>query len=526
VWNLAVDTEKVKYSGTFGDASIPSQTIAISSETNEWAASTDVDWLSLDVTSGTGDGVIVVTPDINSFTASGLQQGNIVLTEVTSGDTKLLPVDLALDNVYLLAEQPTVALTSTNSISALEKTLAIGSNSELVVSWQASTAANWLTLTPINGTQLQITADPAIAPMNENSSAQVIISASLDTTAISETISVNFYNSDLVVENKVLTPLEANNNEILTSPSMPVFYVGVDNQLITYHQYTGEVEASLEVSPENTVLEQLIMHPEGDYLLAKAIETTINEDETTTELVHRYRIKLTDYTITEILEANILYEPTDIVRLSGRYFVVTQALEFADESLQVLFWDGANAYFASEIDVASQANTLFALDNNSVSFKRYMPQINDFGDDQISVTLTYEYHPELLPEDQLINDFIVSSDESNIYAISQTSEWISFDGETFVDNGLLETSEDVVTLFLEKNDNNQPNFLRFDTSNALGFYLDIYDDHQTISSTIHTQGRQPSSIKLSGDDQRLIINVDSSNDPEADSQIELITISQ
>ena len=105
VWNLAVDTQKVKYNGTFGDTSIPAKTIAISSETNEWTASTDASWLSLDITSGTGDGSIVVTPDISSFVASGLQQGNIILTETTSGDSKYIPVDLALDNLYLFAER-------------------------------------------------------------------------------------------------------------------------------------------------------------------------------------------------------------------------------------------------------------------------------------------------------------------------------------------------------------------------------------------------------------------------------------
>lgn len=526
VWNLAVDTEKVKYNGTFGDASIPSQTITISSETNEWTASADVDWLSLDITSGTGDGVIVVTPDVSSFTASGLQQGNIILTEVTSGDSKLVPVDLALDNVYLLAEHPTVSLTSTSAISALVSTVSIVNNGELAVSWQASTQANWLTVTVINDTQLQITADPTIAPMNANSLADVIISTSQGTAVISETIKVNFYNSNLVVENKVLDALEINNNEMLASPLSPVFYIGVANQLLTYHQYTGELESSLVVSPENTMLEQLIIHPKGDYLLAKAIETVTNDDETITEVVHRYRINLADYTITEILEADILYEPTDIVRLLGRYFVVTQAVEFADENLQVLFWDGANAYFANEIDVAAQANTFFALDNNSVSFKRYTPQVNDFGDDKITTTLTHEYHPESLIEGQLINDFVVTNDEANIYAISETSEWISFDGEIFVDNGLLETNENVVTLQLEKNKASQPNYLRIDITSPLGFYLDIYDNNQTISATVLTQGRQPSSIKLSGDDQRLIINVDSSNDPEVDSQIELITLSQ
>ncbi len=526
VWNLAVDTQKVKYNGTFGDTAIAGQTINISSETNEWTASSDVSWLSLDVTSGTGDGSIVVTPDITSLTAQGLQQGNIILTEVTSGDTKSIPVDLALDNIYLLAEKTAIALTSTPSISALETTLAIGNNGESTVEWQASTQADWLTLTSLEDNKLQITADPGVAPLNVNSVADIVISTVQETQVINETIKVSFYNSDSIIENKVLEALEINNNEMLISPLAPHFYVAVGHQLVTYHQYTGEVVATLDVSPVETSLEQLIMHPNGDYLLAKAIETVTEEDETVTETTHRYKINLIDSSVSEIVDFDIEWEPTDIVRLSGRYFVVTQTLEFADEDLKVLFWDIANAYFTSEVDVATQANTLFALDNNTVSFKRYVPQINDFGDDRITTTLTHEYHPFSLAEGQPIFDFIVTNDEANIYAISEGSEWISFNGEDFNDNGLLETNGNVVTLFLEKNSNSQPNYLRIDVTSPNGFYLDMYDDLQTIQGTVLTQGRQPSSIKLSADNQRLLINVDSTNNPEVDSQLELVTLAQ
>jgi len=531
IWNLTVNTQKVKYYGTFGDTAIAPQTLNISSATNEWTASSDVSWLSLDVTSGTGDGAIVVTPDISTFVASGLQQGNIILTETTSGDTKSIPVDLALDNVYLSAEHPAIALTSTTNVSALEATVALSNNGEFAVSWQASTAADWLTVTVVDDNYLKITADPATAPMNENSLADVIVSAAEGTTVISETISVNFYNTDSTVENKVLTPLAINNNEMVASPLKPVFYVGVDNQLVTYQQYSGEVETSLVVSPENTVLEQFIIHPKGDYLLAKAVETITETnaetgEETTTEVVHRYKINLMDSTFTELADFDILFEPTDIVRLSGRYFVVTQTLEFADEELKVLFWDNQNAYFATEIDIAAQANTLFALDNNTVSFKRYLPQVNDFGDDRVTTTLTHEYHPFSLSEGQPIYDFIVTNDEANIYAISAGSEWISFNGEAFNDNGLLETNENIVTFFLEKNNAGQPNYLRIDVTSPNGFYLDTYNDQQVISSTVLTQGSRPSSIKLSGDDQRLLLNVDNSNDPEVDSKLELVTLSQ
>ena len=531
IWNLAVDKEKINYSAILGDETLQPESLSILTETKEWTASSDVDWLSLDVSSGTGQGVIVVTPDISGFSAAGLQQGNIILTDVDSGDIKLVPVELALDNIYLLAEQTTVSLASTSNIASLEKTLFISNTSDSNITWQAATTANWLTLAIIDDHQLKITADPSIAPMNNNSSAQVIISDELatedsETGVISEIINVDFYNSNTVIENKVLTPLESNSNEMLTSPLKPEFYLVVGNQLLTYHQYTGELESSLTVSPKGTILEQLIIHPNGDYLLAKATDTVTADDGVTTEVVYRYKISLLDNTVTDIIDSNIAYEPIDIIRLSGRYFVVTQALEFADEDLNVIYWDAENAYFTNKVDVASQANTLFVLDNNNSSFKRYISQVNDFGDNKISVTLTHEYQPELLTSGQVIYDFMVTNNEANIYALSPSSEWISFDGDNFVDNGLLEANENVETLFLIKNNENQPNYFRFDTSNTLGFYLDTYDNYQLIASTTYTQGLQPANIKLSGDAQRLIIYIDSSNDSEVDSQIELVTITQ
>ena len=100
---------------------------------------------------------------------------------------------------------------------------------------------------------------------------------------------------------------------------------------------TGELLTSLAVAPENTLLEQFIIHPNGSKLLTKAIETIINEDETTTEVVHRYDINLSDYSFTEITDPTIDFEPSRYVQFSGRYFIVTQALEFADDSLQLLF---------------------------------------------------------------------------------------------------------------------------------------------------------------------------------------------
>lgn len=527
IWNIAVNTEQVNFSATFGDAMVSPQQIEIITD-NEWIASTDESWISLDTTSGNGNATITVNAATSHTSEPGLLRGNIFLTEATSGDSKTIPVQLALDNIYLYAETPAIALTKTANISATEKTITISNNSEVMVDWKASTDAEWLTLTPIGESQLKISANVEKASVNETSSAVITISATDEMIVISESIKVDFYHSDLTTENKLIEPLAISDDAMILSPSLPLFYLAKNNSLHTYNLYTAELESSLVVSQEASVLEQLIIHPNGDYLLAKAIETITNEDGTTTEITQRYRINLLDSTIQKINDTTINSEPIAIVRLSGRYFVLTQIIEFADEQLKVLFLDNENAYFASKVDIATHTNSLFGLDNNNVSFKRHVAQINDFGENRILSTLTHTYRVETLGEGEFISDFIVSNDESSINLISKTSEWINFDGTTFTDNGLLESNEDVVSLFLVKSQdsfgNSGANYLRIDPTQPDGFYVGKYNEQQVLTDTIFTEGNQPSNVQLSADSQRLVINANRESTPEPDARIELVSL--
>lgn len=118
--------------------------------------------------------------------------------------------------------------------------------------------------------------------------------------------------------------------------------------------------------------------------------------------------------------------------------------------------------------------------------------------------MTTEYQPENLTTNDNIRDFFVSGDEKNIYTISPTSEWISFDGTTFTDNGLLETDPTIVTLALSKTADGLPLYARFDPSQ--GFILDRYNNQQQLSSTINTGSNQPNNFIVSADNSRVIIN--------------------
>jgi len=516
IWQANVNTELVSFSGTFGDTTLTDQTIEITSENNEWALSSDIDGITFDQATGTGDASVKITADITNISSAQLITGNIIITETTTGDTKLIPLELGLDNQYIYPSQASLAFSSTLNVSNLNQTVKVNTNSAVAINWQANSTATWLTLTKLENDLLNVTIDLNTAPVEALTTADIMISAVDNDNVINATLPISLFQSTEQAVNQVITDITVNNDTMLPAPNMPYFYVGVANELRVYHQYSAELLQTIVVSPDASLLEQFIVHPDGSKLLAKAVETVNNEDGSTSLVTHRYQINLTDYSFTEIAEANIEFEPVRYVQFSGRYFIVTTALEFADDNLQLLFRDPDLTSLASSIDQASETEALYTLDSSATPIKRYTASVNDFTEQTITTSLSHDYRPDLLAENQSISSFVVNNDESSIYAISPTSEYISFNGTTFTDNGLLTQVDNAITLQVNKSKDNRAHFIRFDP--LVGFVLNIYNEQSTLVSTIQTFGQQPFGVEISADDKRLLINASGST------QIEIITI--
>ncbi|GLX79636.1 hypothetical protein tinsulaeT_29760 [Thalassotalea insulae] len=524
IWQLLTDKERLSYHATFGEASVASQTLTISSEENQWKAQTDSEWLALDISEGTGNGVLTVTPNLSAFNAAGLYQANITLTEVTTGDSKVIPVELGLDRHYLYSNHSSISLSQLSDINATTATVTINSNSPTPLKWQASSNVDWLSLTPnAESNELTVSVDKGHSFVQALNQAKITVNAIDNENHVIETvepelINVAFYHVSELSENHTIEDITINNQALIASPALPYVYLGEANQLKVFHQYTGELLSILEVAPENSLLESFIIHPDGELLIAKADETIVNEDETESTVTHRYQINLTDLTVNELSETTIEYEPLRYISLGGRHFIITQALEIADDNLQRQYWDQANAFFTNNIDQASQSEAIYALDLSDSSFKRLTALVNDFTTEPVVLSQTHHYRPERLAEDQIIRDFIVNDNDSGIYAISPTSEWISFDGENFSDQGLLAQDENSTTLLLTKSNNSRAHYLRFEPTQ--GFIVDIYNETLQRVNSINTQGQQPTDVALAHDGKRIAINAGNAK------QLELINIEQ
>ncbi|MFT5757160.1 MAG: hypothetical protein ACI9LM_001885 [Alteromonadaceae bacterium] len=524
--------KQLTFTDTFGVEVLASQSFEFSNENQLWSVSADVDWLTVETifNSETQKSTVTLTPTVAALPASGLYQGNLVYSGRT-GNSKQA-IDLGLDNLHLYADKPVIAFTATKNIHATEQIITIATNSLTPVNWTATTSTAWLSIIPIpDSNQIRVVANPELAANNVSSMGTIVIAAVDDDSVQPEIISVDLYKSELTTNNSVLSNIAINDNAMTISPKHPQLYLGVGNELRVYHQYSSELIATITVSPENTLLEQLIVHPQGNLLLAKAVETRITTDvdgiETEKVTIHRYKIDLSNYTVRKLENSDIQNEPIKFVRLKGRYFIITQAMEFADENLIRQFWDGSNAFFVRAVDVAQKTGRLFALDASTSEINRFTAKVNDFTTRKLTTEKTHSYRPERLADNDAIRDFFVTADEKSLYLYSPTSEWLSFNGTDFIDNGLLETNNKISTIALNKSSNDRPHYIRIDQSTpetaALGIYVDVYDEQQTLSATIHTQGQVPSNSNISADDKKLVIQSTGLTNGQ---QIELVNLSQ
>lgn len=509
-------SERLSFSATLGEPTVASQTIDLNLDTADWTFSADVDWLTVAPVTVDGITTLTITPTVSEFNQAGLYQGNITIAENASGDIDTIAVELGIDNLYLVPSQTTIAFTQTLNIQSLAQTVKIGTNSLDPIEWQATSDQPWIVITKQDATNINVAVDKTKLPAEELNSALITISAINNPSVISAEIPVSLYHSELNAQNTVIEELTLNDNALIAAVDKPHFFVATNNELRTYHQYSGELISTLEVSPSDSQLEQLILHPNGKILLAKADVTTTNDDESTSTTTHRYKINLVDNSVTELVDSTIEFEPLRFVTFAGRHFVVTQTLEFADENLKRLYWDISNVFPISRLDQATETDALYVLDATDSTFKRITARVNDFTTGKIIPKITTEYRPQSLAEDGSISNFVVSNDESSLYIISETTEWITFDGETYTEQGLLTQAQDSVSLTVNKDKHGFIAFTRFDPAVGMGIVVDIYNQQGERKNTIITGGQLPQAITITQDSKQLVI--------QTASQVELVAL--
>ncbi len=462
--------KKVSFNGVIGDTELEAQTNTIISNTSDtWTISEDADWIDTSLVVNSTSVALIATPVSAELTSNSLST-TATLTNSRTNEEYTIPIEIGLENIYLFADQPALSFVSTETINNVVATLNVSNNANRAVTWEPTTDVDWLTLTQLNdGNQLRVEVDASKVTQNDISISSITIAATTETGVISDILPVNVFHSDNEVTpfNIDTTSLNINANAIVVSEGSPYVYVGVENTIRVYNQYTGALVDDFEVSPENTELTNLVIHPKGSPLIAQTISTA------SPAVVKNYKIDLANSnTVTEITSSEVTGNPYAYTGTAGRYYIITDTLEFADENLALLNNTNNVPFTPASIAIAKDTGTIFAVNNNNSTVNRVTVSVNDQTNDIVTPVITHSYHPTSLASDGVISDIAVASNEANIYIVSESSEWLSFNGQAFTDNGLLNIASDLLVID--------------DTNEVQGLYTPTVPSSDDSTSDINT----------------------------------------
>jgi len=502
VWQLTTNTDLVSFRGTLGDLTIPTQSFDLISENNKWTAETNVDWLSLDIVEGTGDASITLTPDISLLDESQLYSANITLTEVTTGDSKNISVELGLDDIRLAASYAALAFNSLVTQNKLTHTVSIINNGINHISWQASSNVDWLTLTEdIVTNELTITADPSILTSNGLYHAEITLSAANAGAALQGTININLNKGDFDSEEVIVNEVIKNNSGAVLDPLRPYLYIAQGDAISVYNIMSGAIIKTISSPLIGLNLTNLVIHPDGSLLLASNLETYLDGQDVEQTRVNHYQVSLPDFTIEQLDQekVTIVNRPEAIVMVSGKPVVITQAQEVADMSLTRHYVDNQNAFFSATVNDVKTNDLVQIFDATSSSIKQYQLSYNAYASQTTAIDSSTSYENALFGDS--MTSMTSNNDGSIIYTANINSEWSTYDGELFSDQGLLHNEPILGTFAIHTDSTNNSYFYRFNSTS--GFTFSKYNENQQLLwETIHTNGS--TDIYIAPDYQRLI----------------------
>ena len=260
--------------------------------------------------------------------------------------------------------------------------------------------------------------------------------------------------------------ISVNTSGLVLDPMRPYVYIASGDKINTYHVISGALVNTTSSPLVDVELTNLVIHPDGSMLLASNSETYLDEDEVEQTRVNHYQFDLSNYQFNQINSENITveYRPIMIKIVAGAPVVVTQTLEYANLNLVRQYWDQENAYFTSTIAHANSADIVMAYKQSTTSLERYALDYNAYASEMVSVINIPGYINTAFAN---LSSFVLNHQGNTIYSANSTSEWASFDGTTYTDNGLLHANTNVQTINTTSDTDDNSYFYRFDQTQGM-----------------------------------------------------------
>jgi hypothetical protein len=159
--------------------------------------------------------------------------------------------------------------------------------------------------------------------------------------------------------------------------------------------------------------------------------------------------------------------------IAGAAVVVTQTLEFADINLVRQAWDQDNVYFTSTMAGANANDIISAYKQADSTIERYGLEYNAYAAQMVTASAEESYNNAAITS---LSSLALSSNANILYTANSSSEWTTFDGNSYADQGLLHGDANITTLNTVVDSADNSYFYRFDP--LKGFTYSKYDDNQ------------------------------------------------
>ncbi|MFW9842851.1 MAG: hypothetical protein ACFFES_18340, partial [Candidatus Thorarchaeota archaeon] len=152
---ISVSPTSFTFDAEEGGANPPDQILSITNigeGTLAWTVTSSAGWLSLDPTSGTGDGSVTLSVD-NTGLADGVYYDTIVVADPAASNSPVaVPVMLTIEAQPELSVTPaSIDITATEGDAIPSETITVINAGGGVLTWTASNLTGWITLTPTSG---------------------------------------------------------------------------------------------------------------------------------------------------------------------------------------------------------------------------------------------------------------------------------------------------------------------------------------------------------------------------------------
>lgn len=175
---VTLSPPSLTFSGIQGGANPVSQTVTVNSN-GSWTASSSATWLTLNPSSGNGNGSIAANVALSSVAVGS---NNATITVTSGGVSRTSSVTLTVSAASLTASPTSLTYTATQgSANPSPQTITISSNG----SWSASDDASWLSLSPASGSNngtITASVNTATATQGNNSTIITVTSGGITRT--------------------------------------------------------------------------------------------------------------------------------------------------------------------------------------------------------------------------------------------------------------------------------------------------------------------------------------------------------